>query len=226
MDDCGIYALRFNGTDKLYIGQTTSFTQRLKQHKALFKSNKSSKKLQQAYNIYGMPDMEILEYCKEDELNSLEEEFIEIYNSISNGYNSRSSATGGNSLFGESNGNSIYSNEQIINSLFLLISIPKLTYPEITKITKVAKGTLVDIANGTGHKWLNKIFPEEYNYLLSFRHKRNTRLYKLIKSPEGKIYKVEHLTKFCNEHNLDNGNISKLLRGLKKQYLGWTAVSG
>ena len=221
----GIYILRFKDTDKVYIGQSTNLSLRLTQHKSLFKSGQASKKMQEAYSLYGMPTMEILIHCEESDLDDLEYEAINLYDSVNNGFNTRSYAGGGSNLWGESNGRSKYSNAKIIDSFFLLLQTPKVTYPKIYSLTGVPKGTLVDISNGTGHKWLQDIFPEEYKTLISYRHKRNTRTYSKLMSPEGSIFVVEHLTKFCHEHNLDTGNMSKVLTGKKKQYLGWKVVA-
>jgi hypothetical protein len=221
----GIYILRFKGTDKVYVGQSTNLSLRLTQHKSLFKAGLASKKMQAAYDLYGFPDMEVLVYCEEAELDDLEYEAINLYDSVNNGFNTRSCAGGGSSLWGESNGKAKYSNAKIIDSFFLLLQTPKLTYPKIYSMTGVPRGTLVDISNGTGHKWLQDVFPEDYKILLSYRHKRNTRMYRKLMSPEGNIFVVEHLTKFCNQHNLDTGNMSKVLTGKKKQYLGWTAIA-
>ena len=221
---CGIYILNFKGTDKVYIGQSKHIELRMIQHRSLFSTGTASKKLKNAYNIHGMPSISILTECTEDELDDLEYEAILLYDSVNSGFNTRTSPGGGSSLFGDLNGRSKYTNDQIIDALFLLLSPTKLTYREIHSITGVPKATLVDITNGTAHKWLEKVFPEECLLLKCFRHKRNTRFYPSLKSPEGIIYTVEHLTKFCNEHNLDSGNISKVLTGKKKQYLGWVAI--
>ena len=220
----GIYILKFDGTDKVYIGQSTNLSLRLTQHKSLFKSNKASKKMQEAYLLYGFPRMEVLTYCEEHELDDLEYEAISLYDSVNNGFNTRKSPGGGSNLWGDSNGRSKYKNTQIIDSFFLLLQTPKLTYLEIYAKTGVPKGTLVDISNGTGHTWLKDMFPDEYTLLLSYRHKRNTRTYSKILSPAGEVYTVEHLSNFCIKHGLDVGNMSKVLTGKKKQYLGWVPI--
>lgn len=218
----GIYILTFKGTDKVYIGQSKYLTTRYMQHKSLFKANKASNKMQAAYNTYGMPEFFILLECCIDDLDKQEALFIQEFDSVENGFNTRSSPTGGGiSLWGDLNGRSKYSNDQIISSMFLLLKEPKLTYQEISSETKVHKATLCDISNGTGHKWLKDLFPEEYIKLLSYRHKRNTRFYLSVTSPEGIVHNVENLSRFCEKYNLDTGNMSKLLTGKRKSYLGW-----
>lgn len=221
----GVYKLTFKGTDKVYIGQSKNIEHRLQQHRGMFKYQKASIKLQDAYNTYGMPILTILEETTEELLDKVEEHFILSYNSVEEGFNTRSKTTGGVSQWGASNGRAIYSNEQIIECLFLLIQTPNLTYPIIQKKTEVLRATIVDIANGTGHTWLSRVYPEEYKLLMSFRNKRNTRHYKKAVSPTGQVFEVTHLSKFCIEHNLSNGNMSKLLRGLCNSYNGWTTLA-
>jgi hypothetical protein len=216
--------MRFSGTDKVYIGQSLDIENRKIQHNTLFHTSKASKKLQKAYNVYGTPSICTLEECEPAELDSLEYEAILVYDSVNNGFNTKTSPCGGSNLPGDLNGNAKYSNSQICKSVLLLVQVPKLSYPQITNLTGISKSMLVEIATGRSHRWLAKEMPVEYSLLMSFKNCRNTRLYPLIKSPTGEVFKVEHLTKFCNEHGLDNGNMSKVLTGKKKQYLGWVAV--
>jgi predicted GIY-YIG superfamily endonuclease len=221
----GIYILRFKNTSKVYIGQSTNLELRAVQHKSLFRAGNASQKMQEAFNTYGLPSMEVLVECEAQELDALEYEAISLYDSVNNGFNTRKSAGGGSNLWGELNGRSKYTNTQIIDAFFLLLQSPKLTYPKIFSMTGVPRPTLVDISNGTGHKWLGSMFPDEYTLLLSYRHKRNTRFYPKIMSPTGEIHTVEHLSNFCKKHGLDTGNLSKVLTGKKKQYLGWQVIA-
>jgi hypothetical protein len=221
----GIYLLNFLGTDKVYIGQSSNIEVREKQHKALFKGNNASKKMQEAYNLHGMPTLSILCLATQPELDDLEYKYIAEFDSVNNGFNTRKSAGGGSNLWGDLNGRAKYSNQQIIDCLYLLISDLRFTYPIITLKTGVPKSTIVDIANCSGHTWLEKIFPEEYLRLRSIKNKRNTSKYLRAVSPLGEISVVEHLSNFCKEHNLPTGNISKLLRGKCKSYGSWTAIA-
>lgn len=221
----GIYLLKFSGTDEVYIGKSKNIEIRFSQHKSCFKASKAAVKLQKAYHSYGMPELVVLEKAPEHDLEYLEKTYIEKYNSVDAGLNTRKSTSGGHSgLWGTLNGRSKYSNEQIADVLFLLISNHNFTYPVITKKTGVPKSTIVDIANGTGHLWLQNFFPEEYSLLLSFRHRKNSRKYLKAVSPSGVVYEVTHLSNFCKEHNLPTGNMSRLLRGLCNKYGEWTAI--
>ena len=224
--DSGIYKLSFTGTDQVYIGRSKHLNLRSTQHKSTLKVGSASKKLQAAYNKYGMPSFSIVEYAEEFLLETLEKEYIIKYNSVDNGFNTRKSTSGGHSgLFGETNGRSKYSNDQIIDCLFLLIGDSKITYPIIAQRTGVPKSTIVDIVSGNNHKWLETVFPNEYSLLLSFKNKTNTRFYLKAVSPDGIIYTVGNLSQFCAEHRLSTGNMSRLLRGKCKSYGNWTAIA-
>jgi len=223
--ESGIYLLSFPNTSRVYVGKSKNISVRYKQHKAAFNASKAAIKLQKAYHTYGMPTLSVIELAEESALDELESKYIEQFNSVENGFNTRKAAAGGHTgLWGDMNGRSKYSNEQIADTLFLLIDEQSLTYPIITARTGVPKTTIVDIANGTGHKWLQNIFPEEYSKLVSLRYRRKTKNYLKAVSPEGIVYQVEHLSRFCKEHRLPTGNISRLLRGKCKAYGGWTAI--
>lgn len=219
---CGIYIMYFENTDKVYIGQSRDIEKRISQHTLLFKNRTASKKLMEAIDTFGLPKIEILEECPESDLDFLEEYYFKEFDSINNGFNTRSSATsGGINCYGDKNGRSKYTNKQIINVLFALIDTPHIKYEEIADNTGVSRSMVVDIACGNSHKWLAREYPEEYLILTKLLGKRSALKYGKIVSPEGQIFKVEHLSNFCREHNLDTGNISKLLRGILKSHKGW-----
>lgn len=46
----------------------------------------------------------------------------------------------------------------------------------------------------------------------------------IITNPEGLVYKVKGLAKFCRENDLHAGNMSSVASGKLKQYKGWTCV--
>lgn len=221
----GVYKLNFKDCPLPYIGQSKNIEVRLKQHLALFRANKASTKLQKAYNLYGVPTIEIL-HCAENlsksELDDLEQYYIKYHNAVEHGLNTRTSASAGANLSGERNGNSKYTDDQIIDALFLLVETPRKTYPIISEMTGVGRGTIVDIANGTGHVWLQKVFPEEYAVLMNGRGLGNSNCYKKAVSPDGVVYTVRYLSNFCSKHKLHTGNMSRLLRGKSKSYNGWT----
>lgn len=46
----------------------------------------------------------------------------------------------------------------------------------------------------------------------------------LITDPIGKSYKIKNLRSFCKEHNLDQGNMVKVSKGIIKQNKGWKCI--
>lgn len=44
----------------------------------------------------------------------------------------------------------------------------------------------------------------------------------ILVDPAGKKHKVRNVTEFCRKHKLQQPNINKVLRGLRKHHKGWT----
>jgi hypothetical protein len=164
---CGIYALKFNNTGKVYIGMSDNIERRWYSHKHSFLTKKCPAKLLEAYNIYGMPSLEVLCECDKHELDTLEKEAISIYDSIANGFNSRDGgATGaGLSISGEGNGRAKYSNTQI-EEVFILLCNTDLTFQQISTQTGVSIEAISHVSCGSGHKWLATKYPEKYQELI------------------------------------------------------------
>lgn len=222
----GIYKLVFNKEKpNIYIGQSRNIEERYIQHIIGMRRGSSSKKLVEAFRMCGVPELEILLECEPYELDAAENDAILIYNSVKEGLNTQYKALGAHiSLPGELNGRAKYSNSQILDCLLLLISSQDLSLQQIANITGVGRGMVVDISCLNSHKWLEQEYPEEYASLKALKGKRKSRFYFKIKSPDGIIYSVEHLSRFCKEHNLDTGNISRVLRGVRNSYRGWQCV--
>jgi group I intron endonuclease len=226
----GIYRLCFKNTNKVYIGQSTDIYLRYNIHKTNLRANKSSKKLQDAYTKYGLPTLDILVECCKKDLNKLEAEAIEIFDSIVNGFNTIDGNTHRSELKGELAGNAKYSNE-LVEEVFIYLVDNKLTHKEITEITGVSRGAISDISAGFTHRWLQEKYPKMYLDLLSLKgyarkSNKNTakvhgKVYPEITSPEGVVFTVSSLRGFCREHNLNHGSLGEVLRGHKAQYKGW-----
>lgn len=229
----GIYKLNFIGTDKVYIGKGTSIESRLKRHISLLKSNTHSVKMNAAFLEFGLPSMEILAECSIDELNSFENETIEIYNAVDNGFNTLYRAEDmpdGSLCPGELNGRAKYSNIKITEVFNLLVDSPSLLYKDISSITDVSINVIEEVARGARHTWLSKEFPERYIDLMALKGTRNSNAncaktkgitYKQVKSPTGILYTVDNIYKFAQEHGLDDGNLCRLLNGKAKSVKGW-----
>lgn len=46
-----------------------------------------------------------------------------------------------------------------------------------------------------------------------------------VKSPEGKIFKLKNVAKFCREHGLRAANLNVVINGKQKQHRGWVSTS-
>lgn len=46
-----------------------------------------------------------------------------------------------------------------------------------------------------------------------------------IKSPDGKIYVIDNLNKFCKENNLTTNRMRSVIKGINTHHKGWTAVT-
>ena len=88
---CGIYIIKNEKNNKVYVGQSTDIYNRWKQHVRDLKSNRHhSRKLQRAWNktknkkIF---NFKILEIIDENMLDFEEDKYINEYDSYNNGYN-------------------------------------------------------------------------------------------------------------------------------------------
>lgn len=92
-DLCGIYIIKNDINNKVYIGQSINIKKRIQEHfwKSTCKKDVSfNSALHSAIRKYGKEHFyyEILEECSPDELDAKERNYIEQYNSVSpNGYN-------------------------------------------------------------------------------------------------------------------------------------------
>lgn len=75
----GIYLLKFGmyGEPYTYVGKSVDISARLEQHKENMFKGCASKKLQWAYNTFGVPEVSILVECHKDHIGTLEEYFID-----------------------------------------------------------------------------------------------------------------------------------------------------
>lgn len=224
----GIYLLRFNGTDQVYVGQSVNIEVRYRVHKQKMRQGTHNYKVQEAFKHYGIPSLEILCECMDAaELNTLEEEAFEIYNSVDNGLNVARNAD--IHLQGELNGSSKYTNEQILEA-FLLLQDPNNSFKSISILTKVSESTIRHISSGEAHSWIQEVFPEEYSNLPNLFSLRRAKVssakskginYPLVKSPTGEVFKIDNANAFARSNGMDSSYFIKLLNGKAKSCKGW-----
>ena len=89
---CGIYKIINLINNKAYIGQSKNIPLRISNHKFELNKNKHpNKHLQNSWNKFGKENFYfgIICECSPEKLDSKEIEYIKIFNSISNGYNTK-----------------------------------------------------------------------------------------------------------------------------------------
>ena len=228
----GIYLLRFSGTQKVYVGQSLNIEERYIKHLYRLKNNKANHKLQQAYEIYGEPKLEIIHIFEdgcEDTLDDLELMAIEIFDAVNNGLNIRSKpAGGGEGLTGQYHANSKYSNDVIVK-VFNMICDTNNSFKDVAKTLNVNINLIRDISKGKAHRWLHKEYPEKYLEMLDLVNTREKNTYKdlygfcpKLKSPAGEIISIPNITEFSNKFSLNKSHISGVINGKRKSHLGWT----
>jgi len=163
---CGIYALTFKGTDKVYIGKSINIEKRHGEHLSSFKYLSTSKKLQGAYNEFGQPSFEILYIGGVETLDKIEEDLIREFDSINNGFNTLPSSNGSTGIYGEDVYSSTHTNKEFIEVFLELLKRPYKTHKEISQIFNVNISFVSAIATGQrGVQLLTKLFPKEYKEL-------------------------------------------------------------
>lgn len=241
----GIYRLIFPNTAKCYIGQSVNIERRYVQHIRDMEKGVAAEKVQQAYHMYGKPTLDIiLDDINISELDTLEKEAIEIFDCVSNGFNTYTDAfQAPSTLKGVDASNAKFNKEQILSVFNLLVYSDK-SYPEISELTKVTVGAIASISVGKNHSWLSEEYPKEYSLLLNKIGKRSNYrastdkgyynivseklsakakgiVYPRIKSPSGEIYTIDNAYAFAKAHNLAGNHFQEVLNGHRKSHKGW-----
>lgn len=157
---CGIYLLKFDNFDKVYIGKSVDISSRTSRHLTYLRSNTHyNTKIQKAYDIYGEPKVIILEEASHDTLNSKEIYWIDKYNSYKKGLNGTAGGEGGST--GENNIRAKYDKDTYVLILELLANTDW-TVLEIVRELGVTFDVVSHISTGSSHKYLEEEYPENY----------------------------------------------------------------
>lgn len=231
---CGIYKLVFDKTDKVYIGKSYNIENRYAQHLSSLKRGAHSRKMLKAYQDYGIPVLQVLELCTEEQSLELEEKYIQEYDSYYNGFNSTKSSIGISTRDTFWSCKSIYDQDQVCSVFHLLIDKDILPYSIIESITGVTTDTIAAIARGRVHKWLKTEYPIEYGILLSkIGSRKNYKncaeaqgiYYPEIVSPNGEVFTIANTCEFAREHNLDQRHLHKVLTSRRLSHKGWKLLT-
>jgi hypothetical protein len=162
---CGIYLLKFNNYDKVYIGKSIDIEGRTKRHLTYLQTNTHyNNKIQQAYIKYGFPEIVILEIAEHTQLNSKEVHWIAKYDSYKKGLNGTAGGDGGS--IGEDNIRAKYDRDTYVLILELLANTDW-SILEITKELELSWDVVSHISTGSTHKYLEQEFPETYVKMLN-----------------------------------------------------------
>jgi transcriptional regulator with XRE-family HTH domain len=222
---CGIYLLKFKGTNQVYVGQAYNIEKRYVRHIYCIREGLASAKMLEAAIQFGEPTLETLCECSKEELYLAEKEAIELYDSINSGFNSVNPMEH-TIIKGEMHGMSKYSNEEIIEMFLALVKEPNKTQKEIAEQLGISEKVVNLTACGITHKWLQNIYPKEYAELMIPRKSGPKPIcdYKTIISPEGVEHTVDNIKQFALYHSIEETSLGRLLRGkIKSTRSGWKA---
>lgn len=237
---CGIYKLEFNGTNKVYIGLSKDVYHRFKQHLYSMQKGTHSTKLMEAYNTYGEPNLVVLETCEASSLEERELFYILKYNSRLAGFNTAPY--------------SYYVNETPVfvdkgkfdkseyEVMFLAIYEIRSKYGYLVSLEALAAklevpiNILKNISRCLTHRWLKQEYPEEYrfmeemldNYKPGVQHIGIGKLgkYPPLQDKYGTVYTIDgSLIDFCKLHNLNSGNLSRVINGKLATHKGFRLLS-
>lgn len=226
MDNCGVYCIYFTDIDnKYYIGCSTNLSKRIQEHRSALSSNRhTNTHLQNAYNKYGSPIIEILEYCSIDNIFEQEIFYIKEFDSYKQGFNKTTGGDGGG--FGEGSPGAKYTEEDYITVL-KAIAYTNDTFSKISIYTGVSVDTIKHISRMGSHGYLEQVEPEAYAIVKSKYNNRDNSAsskgisYPILISPDGKEYIVNNVHKFAKEHDLQYQNLHKVLVGKRKSHKNW-----
>jgi group I intron endonuclease len=236
----GIYRLVFSNTNKVYIGQSVQIEKRYSQHLNDMRNERSNPKLLAAYKEFGKPELDILVECTIEELDDFEEESIDIFDSVNNGFNIYRYANEAPVKKGVESGNSKYTEKQILK-VFYFLSETDNSIKQISDMTEVSVSVISNISRGTTHLWLKEKYPVEFSNIK--KHNDNRKIienenkslhnkkfycakykgivYPQIQSPEGIIYTVDNVQQFARDHNIPKSSLHRTLRKESKHCRGW-----
>jgi len=219
----GIYALWFEETSMIYIGQSQNIKTRYREHLNKLKNSRHTNyKVQNCYNKFGEPELIILEECLLAQSNDLEIFWTAEFDSIDKGLNIIEAGQVG---YGTNSNNSKYSRIQVLK-VFSLLYRTTLTYLEIANKLNIHPKLVGDIKCGRTHVWLKEYYPKQYSKLeRRFRNQPKGDVVTFIDSI-GQRYFVEDIANFCRSLEVDNPEqfrkgLSKVRSGTLKSYKGW-----
>lgn len=230
---CGIYKITFDGIDGCYIGQSTHLEKRLRDHRSALRDNRHyNSKLQMAYSCIENDAecrMEVLEECVSTELDSREEYYIKLFDSVHSGFNFLSTPT--STARGTKASRSKYTREEIIQIVDLLVD-SRNSNIDISNRLNVPVSIVRTIAYGKRHRWVQEEFPEKWA-IIKNNIESNSRFYSsndintrsgvvhTLISPTGQEYSFSNIAAFARKHNLNKSHVCQVLKGNVPHHKNW-----
>lgn len=227
----GIYALYWEEQDLIYIGQSQDIHSRFKEHKRKLKNTSHTNyKVQETYNLYGFPELIILEKCAIEYSNSLEVYWTKEFNSL-HGANGLNIIEAGDVGYGTNSNNSKYTKLQVLLTFRYLYHTKYIPRSNIVDILSIDRSLINDIAKGASHLWLHNKYPNSYNKMIGLREYKESQSYlkfypsvsdiPVVLSPDGIIHQVLNQHEFCITHKLSQPHLCTVLSGKRKTHKGW-----
>jgi group I intron endonuclease len=231
----GIYALYWDCTGMVYVGQSQDMSSRFKEHaRKLRKGTHTNFKVQNEYNVHGLPEFIVLEHAEIHNLNDLEIVWTSEFNSIKCGLNLIEAGSVG---YGTESNNSKYTKIQILLAFRAVSSNMYYTREQLEeKSLGVLNSTCRDIYLGRSHKWLSIKYPFRYSLMQDRRSKwvlqgqslqaqisrKGSARDSSILDPSGNIHYISNIREFAKEHKLNNAHLGSVLRGTRHNHQGWS----
>lgn len=218
----GVYKIENTETGKVYVGSSTNLTARLKYHLwKLRKGKHNNHYLQKSYNKHGEPAFEfsIIEYIEyKDKLVEQEQFWIDFYKSADRdkGYNILPTSGNTNRILPQETGAKIsmankgrtLTQEQKEN---LSKSIKKVYEdPEMRKKYSECK------QGNKNPMWGVQLSEESKRRLRDLCSKDW-----VVVSPNGEVFRVKSLNKFCKDKGLDRRSMGTVGKGKRPHHKGW-----
>lgn len=223
----GIYSLYWEEQDLVYVGQSQNINRRFSEHKRLMTNRSHTNyRVQEAYNLYGLPKLIILQQCNIEDCNNLEILWTRELNSLA----SLNTVEAGQVGYGHNSNASKYSKLQILLVFRLLYLSSDLLYADISKLIGVPVTFIRDINRGNSHLWLRTKYPNSYKKMLdnfplrnsnSRSRTANPRDSIILISPAGMEYEVRNVAQFCREHELYRNGINRVILKQRPHHCGW-----
>ena len=205
----GIYKITNKITNQCYIGQSIDIVRRWRAHKLAAENKTIDAPLYIAIREYGLKnfELEILVECQPKELNSLEKEYICLYDSYNNGYNQTSGGAG------TSNCCVKISNESLVEIYDLLLNTDILL-GQIAEIYDVGIDTISEINTGKAR------IQDGYEYPLRQKKRFCACCGKQLNHTQDKYCSVECVNNFKRQGRPTREELKTLIRTLPFTKIG------